>query len=93
MDYIIKEIEKVAQKENLDKVVLFGSRARGDNKERSDVDLAVYTNDIQAYNKFVEDLEDIETLLKFDVTLIEDDMNEEFLNSIAREGKIIYEKL
>jgi len=47
---------------------------------------------MQTYNNFLEALE-IETLLKFDVTLIEDDMNEEFLNSIAKKGKIIYKKL
>jgi len=44
MDCIIKEIEKIAQKEKLNKVILFGSRARQDNAERSDIDLAVYAD-------------------------------------------------
>ena len=92
MEDIINEIEKIANKEKLNKVILFGSRARNDNSERSDIDLAVYTDNIQSYNNFLQALDDIETLLKFDVTLIEEDMNEEFLNSIAKEGKIIYEK-
>jgi len=93
MDYIINEIKKIAKNENIDKVIFFGSRVRQDNSDRSDIDLAVYTNDIQAYNNFLEVLEDIETLLKFDVTLVEDDMNKEFLESIAKEGIVIYEKL
>lgn len=93
VDYIIAEIKKIAKKENLNKVILFGSRARKDNLERSDIDLAVYTEDLLLYNNFVEALEELETLLKFDVTLIDDDMNEDFLNSIAKEGKVIYEKL
>jgi predicted nucleotidyltransferase len=93
MEVIIKQIQKIAQKINIDKVILFGSRARLDNNTRSDIDLAIYTDDIQAYNNFLYELESIETLLKFDVTLIADDMNEEFLDSIAKEGKIIYEKL
>lgn len=93
MEDIINEIKKIASKEKLNKVILFGSRARNDNSERSDIDLAVYTDNIQSYNNFLQALDDIETLLKFDVTLIEEDMNEEFLNSIAKEGKIIYEKL
>ena len=68
MDYIIAEVSRIAQKENLRKVVFFGSRARGDNNERSDIDLAVYTDDIHAYNKFLEALDKIDTILKFDVT-------------------------
>ena len=93
MEFITNEIQKLAQKSNITKVILFGSRARLDNNDRSDIDLAVYTDDIQAYNDFLCELENIETLLKFDVTLIAEDMNEEFLNSIAKEGIIIYEKL
>ena len=76
MEVIIKQIPKIAEKENITKVVLFGSRARLDNSERSDIDLAVYTDDMLAYNSFLEALENVETLLKFDVTLITEDMNE-----------------
>ncbi len=38
---IREEIIGFAQKCKIRKVILFGSRARGDNKERSDIDLAV----------------------------------------------------
>ena len=41
-DRIVNDIHKFAKMSFIDKVVLFGSRARGDNTERSDVDIAVY---------------------------------------------------
>ena len=38
---VIREICELAKKYNVDRVVLFGSRARGDYKRVSDIDLAV----------------------------------------------------
>lgn len=38
---IIREIKDLAIECGVEKVILFGSRARGDNKERSDIDLAI----------------------------------------------------
>ncbi len=37
---VIQEIIELAKKNHVDKVILFGSRARGDYKERSNIDLA-----------------------------------------------------
>ena len=39
---IFKEIQEYAKKYQTKKVVLFGSRARRTNREKSDIDLAVY---------------------------------------------------
>lgn len=41
IEYIRQTIEKIAPKYNLTKVTLFGSRARGNFREDSDVDLIV----------------------------------------------------
>lgn len=40
-DEVIQEIYTLAEKYNIKKVILFGSRARGDFKRTSDIDLAV----------------------------------------------------
>ena len=37
---LIEEIVGLAKKNDVERLILFGSRARGDYKERSDVDLA-----------------------------------------------------
>jgi len=39
---LIESIQDVGRKYAVEKIVLFGSRARGDNRLTSDIDLAVY---------------------------------------------------
>ena len=41
---VIEEIRKLARKYDVTKVILFGSRARGDFKRTSDIDIAVRHN-------------------------------------------------
>lgn len=38
-EQVIQEIIQLAKENQVEKVILFGSRARGDFKERSDIDL------------------------------------------------------
>ena len=56
-------ILNLAKKYQLSKVILFGSRARGDNKERSDIDLAVSGGDVIRFSLDAD--EDLPTLLMF----------------------------
>ena len=39
---VLQEIVQLAKEHRVEKVILFGSRARGDFKERSDIDLAFH---------------------------------------------------
>ena len=60
MEYNIPErafsdIISIAKKNKIKKVILFGSRARGTHKERSDIDLAVSGGNA---GEFYSDLED-----------------------------------
>lgn len=88
---VISEIRLLAQKYNLDKVILFGSRARGDFQEKSDIDLAVSGGD---FTRFSLDVEDTTwTLLKYDVVNLEQEISPELRNSIEREGVLLYEKI
>ena len=72
--YIIHELQKLAQRYELEELILFGSRARGDNMERSDIDLAARFENAQQYLDFQDDLENIRTLLMFDVVNLSSDM-------------------
>ncbi len=88
---LINEIIDVCNKySNVKKVVLFGSRARKDNSDRSDIDLAVYFN-YETNNDFLFDLSEIETLLKVDITVISSTLDEKFLANIEKEGVTIWE--
>ena len=44
---VIEEIRNLAQKYDIEKVILFGSRARGDFRRTSDIDIAVTTYNSQ----------------------------------------------
>lgn len=84
------ELLALAEAYGLDKVILFGSRARGDHRERSDVDLAVSGGDVVRFSLGVEDLP---TLLSFDVVDLDGAVQPELLESIRREGVTLYEKI
>lgn len=88
---IISDIEKLAIECNTEKVVLFGSRARGDNKERSDIDLAISGGDTALFSAEAD--EKIQTLLMLDIVNLDGFVQEELMESIEREGKVIYEKV
>lgn len=88
---VIEEIVALAKKYNLNKVVLFGSRARGDYKSRSDIDLAVSGGDCIRFSLDVQEL--TSTLLFFDVVNLDGVVQKELLDSIDEEGVCIYEKI
>jgi predicted nucleotidyltransferase len=52
--------------DRLDRVVLFGSRARGDAREDSDYDVAVFIKDLGPFWGEVDRLVDVETDLLYD---------------------------
>ena len=88
---IISEIKDLGIKCGVEKVILFGSRARGDSKERSDIDLAIEGGNTALFS--VEADEIINTLLMFDIVDLGGFVQDELRQSIEREGKIIYEKI
>ena len=88
---IISETKDLAIKCGVEKVILFGSRARGDSKERSDIDLAIEGGNTALFS--VEADEIINTLLMFDIVDLGGFVQDELRQSIEREGKIIYEKI
>lgn len=87
---VLEEIRSLAEQYNVEKVILFGSRARGDFRERSDIDLAFSGGNGPAFCADVQ--EETSTLLWFDLVDLSGPMTEELRESIDREGLIIYEK-
>lgn len=88
---VIEEIRQLAEKYDVKAVVLFGSRARGDFKEKSDIDLAFSGGDAA---RFVLDVnEETSTLLFFDIVNLEEPVQEELRRSIEKEGVLLYEKV
>ena len=88
---VIREIVELAKKYDLKKVILFGSRARGDFKRASDIDLAVSGGNISMFALDVA--EETSTLLQFDVVNLDLVLQEKLLESIEKEGLLLYEKV
>ena len=89
---IIADLEKLALEYGVVKIILFGSRSRGDNSEKSDVDIAVYgCRDFVNFKLDVE--EKVWTLLTFDIVNMDNEISEELAGEIKRDGVVIYEKI
>ncbi len=87
-------LKKVAQFAKIEKAIVFGSRAKGNFKQGSDIDLAIKGKDI-TYKTIVKLSEKLnsETTLPyfFDVVHYKNINNKELQNHIDRVGKIIFE--
>ena len=88
---VIQEIQELAVKHGVFRVILFGSRARGTFREKSDIDLAVEGGDFIRFSLDVD--ENTSTLLKYDFINLDEPIQEELRASIQKEGKLLYEKI
>ncbi len=89
-DRIVREISSFAQKYSIKKIILFGSRARGTNTERSDIDIAVYGGDFDSFYWDVK--EKTHSLLMFDIVQADAPISAELKEEIEKDGVVIYEK-
>ena len=85
------EIAALAHQVGEKRVVLFGSRARNEERPRSDIDLAVFGLPQQMEGMFLDGIDEMPTLLKFDVVLIDDRTSADLLAEIRRDEVVIYE--
>lgn len=88
---VLLELQRLAKDCGVERVLLFGSRARGDYSKTSDIDLAVSGGDVVRFSLEAE--EAISTLLFFDVVNLDGPVQKELLESLQREGKILYEEV
>lgn len=90
---VIEEIRQMAEKNAADKIVLFGSRARGDFSEKSDIDLAVYG--CKEFGELAAQLEEnLWSLLELDIINMDSlYISEELVREIEKDGVTIYEKV
>ena len=90
-EQVIEEIRILAEKYQIEKIYLFGSRARGDYHRTSDIDLAVSGGD---FDRFALDIDEYtSTLLKFDIVDLNRIVHSELLDAIQKEGRVLYEKV
>ena len=89
-DRVLRELAAIARQSGADKVILFGSRARGTHTERSDIDIAVCGGDFDAFYWAVK--ETVHSLLTFDIVNYSAGVSDELKQEIEKDGVIVYEK-
>lgn len=94
-DRLLSELIKYCSTNtNIKKVQLYGSRARGDFRLNSDVDLAFYTsNTTHSEQNLIEyRIQEIPTHLKIDIVFMNRLKKERLIQNIKRDGVILYEQ-
>ncbi len=86
---IIKVFSKYPE---IEKVILYGSRAMGNFKPASDIDLSLVGDGVSLslLSKIETDLDDLLLPYKFDISIYNKITNPEFLDHINGVGKSIY---
>jgi len=90
---IIKEINKVfADFPEVEEAVIYGSRAKGNNKPGSDIDLILRGNklDLSILNKIDVRLDDLLLPYTFDLSIFNHINDKDLIDHISRRGVTFY---
>ncbi len=82
----------LAEKYKAVKLILFGSRARGDHSQTSDIDLAIIGMPEENQALFWSDIDDLPTLLSFDLVHISPHTAPALLANIKKEGVTLMDR-
>ena len=92
IDEIKKRIEPVAARYGVERVILFGSYARGEATSASDIDLRIDSGAIRGYFKLAGFHRELEETLDMSVDVLTTGaLDEKFLGRIKEEEVVIYE--
>lgn len=80
--------------EEIEKAIIFGSRARGDYKKTSDIDIAIFSHNITStrLNLLRNDFDELDIIYTVDLVDFYNVSKEELKNNIINEGVVIFYK-
>jgi predicted nucleotidyltransferase len=92
---VLRVQEVLSRFPNIDKAVLYGSRAMGTYKVGSDIDLSLYGNglSLQSLAAIASELDDLLLPYTIDLSLFSMLNNAELRDHIERVGKVFYERM
>lgn len=79
----------------VERAILYGSRAKGNYRNGSDIDLTLLGNDdlsLQIVFRILHDIDDLYLPYKFDLSLYEDIEDPDVINHIERVGVTFYNR-
>jgi predicted nucleotidyltransferase len=94
-DTIKKICQVLAHYPPVEKAVLYGSRAKGNYKNGSDIDLTLYGDaglTLQVLSKIITELDDLLLPYTIDLSVLNDISDLDVIEHIQRVGVIIYNK-
>jgi len=87
---ILKIIDSCA---SIDEVIIYGSRAKGNYREGSDIDITLKGNiSREDLNKLWHELDDSFIPYKFDISIFKELKSESLIEHIQRVGKTLYKR-
>lgn len=88
IDNIVNIVSKYSE---VEKVCIFGSRARGDYKSTSDIDIAIFSQNISSttMNIIRDEIDMLDTIYKSDIVHFEKLLKKELQHNILNEGVFI----
>jgi nucleotidyltransferase substrate binding protein (TIGR01987 family) len=92
IEQLYSRIAALGKKYHANQIVLFGSRARGDNRERSDIDIAVYGMPEEFRSSFWSAVDELPTFLSVDIVHISEKTDPALIRSIERDGIVLMNK-
>ena len=87
VEEIIQAVIKICNEFQAKEVVLYGSRAKGTARERSDIDIAV--SGVNDFDLLVEKIEDLPTLYSVDLLNMDTCSNVLMLEDVRKYGRKI----
>ena len=91
----IKSIQQALSKfPSIDQVILYGSRAKGNYRTGSDIDLTIKTKGTPENNLLFDvigELDDLDLIYQFDVSIFDSIRNENLVEHINRVGMVFYD--
>jgi predicted nucleotidyltransferase len=83
-------IKAIRESQSIKKAVIFGSRARGDFRYNSDIDIALYADSEPRAGLFL-DVDDAAGIYKTNIIVVTDTLDEKLRSNIERDGVDIYD--
>lgn len=84
---VVQDVAKLCRSFRAKEVILYGSRAKGTARERSDIDIAV--TGVEDFDLLVEKVEELPTLYSVDLVNMDTCRNQLLLEDIRKYGRKI----
>ncbi|MEA3465926.1 MAG: nucleotidyltransferase domain-containing protein [Thermodesulfobacteriota bacterium] len=84
----------IAKVPTIEKVILYGSRAKGNYRDGSDIDITLFGKELKLKNSvypLMDELEELYLPYTFDISIFEHINNEDLIEHIHRVGKVFYD--